>query len=124
MPDINQRISFYRKITDSDDFNRVKIELIDRYGPIPIEIENFYLINRIKKLLKKALAVKINGNAERFKITLSENHLFNIDKILRDTQDRSLAYEISIGKDNSLTFRSLMDFNFTKDILDTIERYV
>jgi transcription-repair coupling factor (superfamily II helicase) len=124
MPDINQRISFYRKITDSNDFNRVKIELIDRYGPIPIEIENFYLINRIKKLLKQALAVKINGNAQRFKITLSENHLFNIDKILRDTKDESLAYEISIGKDNSLTFKSLMDFNFTKDILDTIERYV
>lgn len=55
--DLNVRMSLYRRLSDLEDKSAIEsfaAELIDRFGPIPDEVENLMQIVEIKQLCKKA----------------------------------------------------------------------
>jgi transcription-repair coupling factor (superfamily II helicase) len=57
VPDLNVRMSLYRRLTDvheAGDTESFAAEMIDRFGPLPEEVENLLQIVEIKQLCKRA----------------------------------------------------------------------
>ncbi|HAR41538.1 MAG TPA: transcription-repair coupling factor [Bdellovibrionales bacterium] len=54
--DVHQRLSFYRRFSASqkeEDIVRLEEELLDRFGPLPLEAQSLLWLIRIKQLLKR-----------------------------------------------------------------------
>lgn len=57
IPDLNLRLSIYRRIAELSDRNEIEsfaAEMIDRFGPLPEDVENLLDLVEIKQLCRKA----------------------------------------------------------------------
>ena len=64
VPDLGVRLSLYRRIGDvtaDDEVEALAAEMIDRFGPLPTEVENLLKVIRIKVLCRTANAEKIDA---------------------------------------------------------------
>ena len=64
IPDLNLRLATYRRISEvSDDTeaNALAAELIDRFGPIPQEVEYLLKVMKIKRLCREAHVEKVDS---------------------------------------------------------------
>ena len=64
IPDLNLRLATYRRISEiSDDTeaNALAAELIDRFGPIPQEVEHLLKVMKIKRLCRQAHVAKVDS---------------------------------------------------------------
>ena len=64
IPDLNLRLATYRRISEvSDDTeaNALAAELIDRFGPIPQEVEHLLKVMKIKRLCREAHVAKVDA---------------------------------------------------------------
>ena len=64
VPDLDVRLGLYRRLSALE--NKVEMEgfaaeLIDRFGPIPAEVETLMLVVRIKAMCKRAGIAKLDG---------------------------------------------------------------
>ncbi len=56
MPDVNQRLSWYKRIAsaaDSSELNALLVELVDRFGPIPDPARNLFRQARIQQRMRE-----------------------------------------------------------------------
>ncbi|NNF98512.1 MAG: transcription-repair coupling factor [Desulfobacteraceae bacterium] len=77
IPDIDQRLSFYRQLarmTDLKEISTLKSELIDRYGALPSEAANLLLKIMLKTLSIKAGVKKLDLLGQTLGLTFSELH--------------------------------------------------
>lgn len=104
--DIDQRLSAYRrltKITEVDEIADFKIEMVDRFGALPIELSNLLL-----KIMLRVLAIKIGVKrldlrGSQLSLCFSEAHQKNLAPIH--------DIIVSIGR----------RFEFTRDHVLTVE---
>lgn len=64
-PDPKQRMSLYKRLsrsTDISEINSLEDEMLDLYGQAPQEAENLLSIMKIRSLMKKIMAVKLDYN--------------------------------------------------------------
>ena len=64
IPDLNLRLATYRRISEiSDDTegNALAAELIDRFGPIPEEVDHLLKVMKIKRLCRRAHVSKVDA---------------------------------------------------------------
>ena len=64
VPDLNLRLATYRRISEiSDDTegNALAAELIDRFGPIPEEVDHLLKVMKIKRLCRQAHVAKVDA---------------------------------------------------------------
>ncbi len=90
--DIHTRLLTYKRISmisSEDDIPALREELTDCYGSIPTELDNLIDIIRIKNLLRKILAKKIEYNGTEICINFSPNSPVNPDKIIEISKDKS-----------------------------------
>lgn len=79
----SQKIEIYQNIAlckTEEDIQNVVDEVIDRYGKIPVELENLLEIARIKELARNAGITKISQKRESMVFYMSKERL-KIDKI-------------------------------------------
>ncbi len=63
--DISIRLSFYKRLSSlvtNEEFDDLRTELIDRFGPLPQEAENLFAITRLKDLAAKLGICRIAGD--------------------------------------------------------------
>lgn len=75
--DINTRLSFYKRLsacTTPEDFEDLKVELIDRYGFLPQSAENLFAISKLKKTAGDLGIVKILGDGSGGLIEFNKDH--------------------------------------------------
>lgn len=80
IPDIHRRLIEYKRIsaaTDIDDINRLKMEMIDRFGLLPEALINLFKITEIKSITRFMGIKKIDFGVETGKIVFIEKP--NID---------------------------------------------
>ena len=56
MPDVNQRLSWYKRIasgSDSSELNALLVELVDRFGPVPESARNLFRQARIQQRMRE-----------------------------------------------------------------------
>ena len=64
IPDLNLRLATYRRISEISDntqANALAAELIDRFGPIPQEVEHLLKVMKIKRLCRLAHVEKVDA---------------------------------------------------------------
>jgi transcription-repair coupling factor (superfamily II helicase) len=93
--DIDLRLSFYQKLTSLiaieqvDDLGK---ELQDRFGPLPLEVQNLLYVLKIRMLATKAGVESISSNANIVTIRLMPGLQFNRQRLIP-----SMRFGIKIG---------------------------
>ena len=115
LPDVNMRLSFYKRIAsaESDEaLKDLKIELIDRFGLLPEATKNLFQITQLRHLAKglqlKKVDAGINGGYLEFKPTATPDPM----KFLKLIQADKNVYK----------FDGPLKFRFTKPMERAEER--
>ena len=80
VPDLGVRLGLYRRIaglTDRREIDGFAAELIDRFGPLPAEVENLLEIIAIKRYCREAGIEKLEAGPKGAVISLRENRFAN-----------------------------------------------
>jgi transcription-repair coupling factor (superfamily II helicase) len=77
IPDIDQRLSAYRRLTKMAELNEIndfKAELIDRFGTLPLEAANLLLKIMLRVLAIKAGVKRLDLTGQQLSLSFSEAH--------------------------------------------------
>jgi transcription-repair coupling factor (superfamily II helicase) len=80
VPDLQLRMSLYRRLADLDDASAIDAfgaELIDRFGPLPAEVESLLKIVYVKSLCRAANVEKIDAGPKGLVVTIRNNSFAN-----------------------------------------------
>ena len=83
--DLGVRMSLYRRLNDLHDKKEIEsfaVELIDRYGDIPEEVENLLEILNIKQLCKKAGVSSVEAGPKGALIAFHNNQPPNVEGLM------------------------------------------
>ncbi|MFH2012480.1 MAG: transcription-repair coupling factor [Pseudomonadota bacterium] len=84
--DTNQRLIAYKRlasITSDDEAENIKRELADRFGNIPLLVENLLDVVRTKNLLKRFLISSADYNGREIILSFDPNAETSLEKILQ-----------------------------------------
>ncbi|HAX91551.1 MAG TPA: transcription-repair coupling factor, partial [Rhodospirillaceae bacterium] len=63
--DLNVRLGLYRRLAEgNEDSEAIAAEMVDRFGPLPVEVENLLQTVAIKQLCRKAGVAKLDAGAK------------------------------------------------------------
>lgn len=82
---ISTRLSIYKRLSSCENFEQIsdlKIEIIDRFGPLPNEAKNLFEITNLQKIANTLGIKRINADSQGGLIELSEDHKINIDYLV------------------------------------------
>ncbi|MES2678224.1 MAG: transcription-repair coupling factor [Pseudomonadota bacterium] len=83
--DLTTRMQFYKRIANIDSKEQqeqLSIEIIDRFGKLPVEIENLLQVAYLKNLCRKANIEKLENTSQGILISFRNNHFANGEKLL------------------------------------------
>ncbi|MDP8052615.1 transcription-repair coupling factor [Pasteurella atlantica] len=93
VPDVNMRLSFYKRIASAEnnqELKDLKIELIDRFGLLPKATKNLFQITQLRHIAKqlelKKVEAGINGGYLEFKETATPDPMKFLALIQSDKQ--------------------------------------
>lgn len=121
--DLGVRLGLYKRIGNLktiEEINDMREELIDRFGPIPEEVENLLKTVEIKQLCKPANIERVDAGARGILIMFHKNTFKNVEKLM-DFITGQLGI-IKIRPDQKLFIeKDLSSFNKR---LETIKKYI
>ncbi|MBX4335776.1 transcription-repair coupling factor [Bartonella raoultii] len=80
VPDLSLRMGLYRRLTELDDLEQINefgAELIDRFGPLPLEVQHLLKVFYIKILCRKAHVEKLDSGPKGVVIQFRNNYFAN-----------------------------------------------
>jgi transcription-repair coupling factor (superfamily II helicase) len=83
IPDLPQRLSIYRRISslrDREMLHHLKHELLERFGPLPVEGENLFRLVEVKILLMEKGVEKLTVGSERISLHFGPNSPIDLPK--------------------------------------------
>ncbi len=86
IPDLNLRLSIYRRIAelvDKQEIESFAAELIDRFGPLPDDVENLLKLVEIKQLCRLAGVARIDAGPKGALLTFHPSTKININKLVQ-----------------------------------------
>lgn len=103
----SQKIEIYQNIAlcrTEEDIENVTDEMIDRYGPIPEEVNNLLEIARIKELCKKSFITKVSQRRESIIFNFDANN-FNMEIIDKLVKKYRNEIKFSPGREPYITYK-------------------
>jgi transcription-repair coupling factor (superfamily II helicase) len=120
--DIHLRMGIYRRISNLSNFEDIeefKVELIDRFGKYPEEVEHLFVIVKLKILCKQANISKIDASEKAVVIAFKDNIFANPVALLQYINENP-GY-IKIRPDQKIAFlRAYSDLDKRTDYIFTI----
>ncbi|WP_413154670.1 transcription-repair coupling factor [Bartonella sp. cb54] len=80
VPDLSLRMGLYRRLTELNDLEQIDefgAELIDRFGPLPLEVQYLLKVFYIKTLCRKAHVEKLDAGPKGVVIQFRNNYFEN-----------------------------------------------
>ncbi|WEJ60363.1 transcription-repair coupling factor [Devosia sp. FJ2-5-3] len=105
VPDLTLRMQLYRKLgdlTEIRDIDAAGAELIDRFGPLPEEVEALLKVILVKSLCRLANVEKVDAGPKGAVLTLRNNEFPNPAGLVRLVSDP--ANQVRIKPDQKLVF--------------------
>jgi transcription-repair coupling factor (superfamily II helicase) len=105
VPDLQLRMQLYRRLGDIKDVREIDAagaELIDRFGPLPEEVEALLKVILVKALCRTANVEKVDAGPKGAVITLRENTFPDPAGLVRMVSDPAMA--VRIKPDQKLVF--------------------
>ncbi len=123
VPDITQRLFLYKRLAGSRNRSEIKeiaIEMRDRFGPIPLEVNNLLNVTLIKLWLRKIHATKLTQNKKQFVLSIADSTPLSPDIVLKMTE--KFPKQIKISPDKKIIISSIngnpdKDLEFLKLVL-------
>jgi transcription-repair coupling factor (superfamily II helicase) len=95
--DLGVRLGLYRRLSDIADTRDVEAfaaELIDRFGPLPAEVENLLQLLAIKRLCREAGVEKVDAGPKGVTIAFRNNSFSNPNKLVELIQKESPTMKV------------------------------
>lgn len=105
VPDLQLRMQLYRRLGDLNDareIDSVGAELIDRFGPLPEEVEALLKIILVKSLCRTANVEKVDAGPKGAVITLRNNEFPDTSALVRLLSDPT--QQVRVKPDQKLVF--------------------
>lgn len=120
--DLGVRLGLYKRIgglKTVEEINDMREELIDRFGPVPEEVENLLKTVEIKQICAMCGIERIEAGARGILIAFHNNTFRNVDKLMDFINRQGGA--IKVRPDQKLFVER--DLTVYKTRLDTIRKY-
>lgn len=120
--DLGVRLGLYKRIggfKTVEEINDMREELIDRFGPVPEEVENLLKTVEIKQICAMSGIERIEAGARGILIAFHNNTFKNVDKLMNFINRQGGA--IKVRPDQRLFIER--DLSVYKTRLDTIRKY-
>lgn len=95
--DLHVRLALYRRLADLEDERDIDAfgaELVDRFGPLPDEVEHLLQIVAIKALCRRANVEKIEAGPKGAVLSFRDNTFANPDGLVRYIRDRGTSARV------------------------------
>jgi transcription-repair coupling factor (superfamily II helicase) len=105
VPDLEARLGLYRRVAalvDRQEIDAFAAELVDRFGPMPPEVENLIEIVAMKRLCRDAGVEKVEAGPKGAVVALRQNKFKNPEKLIGYIQRSRGA--IKLRPDQRLVF--------------------
>ena len=86
VPDLTLRMALYKRLANLETDNEIAefgVELVDRFGSLPEEVELLLVVVRIKAMCLRANVEKIEAGPRGIIISFKDNHFSNPDGLMR-----------------------------------------
>nr|WP_245396670.1 transcription-repair coupling factor [Jiella sonneratiae] len=97
VPDLQLRMTLYRRLADLTDAREIDgfgAELIDRFGPLPTEVEHLLKVVYIKALCRKANIEKLDAGPKGVVISFREKNFANPAALVRYIGEQGASAKI------------------------------
>jgi transcription-repair coupling factor (superfamily II helicase) len=108
--DLPVRLALYRRIAgliDQAEIDGFAAEMVDRFGPLPAEVENLLKIVAIKRLCRAANVDKVEAGPKGAVISLRDNRFARPERLIGYIS--SQGQQASVRPDHRLVFRRSWD---------------
>ena len=108
--DLNVRLGLYRRLSelvDRAEIDAFAAELIDRFGPLPDEVENLLQVIAIKRLCRDAGVGKIEAGPKGAVVSFHQDRVGDLDALLDFVQRQ--AGSVQLRPDHKLVYRRQWD---------------
>jgi len=108
--DLSVRLGLYRRLstlTDQREIDAFAVELVDRFGPLPQEVENLLQIIRIKQLCKLAGVEKIDAGPKGAVVSFRHDRFSHPERLIGYIQ--KMAGGVKLRPDHKLVYMRLWD---------------
>ncbi len=105
VPDLDVRLGLYRRLSGLErkvELEGFAAELIDRFGPLPAEVETLLLVVRIKALCKRAGIGRLDGGPKGATVTFHNDTYANPAGLVQFLSDQKGLAKV---KDNKIVVR-------------------
>ncbi len=109
--DLNLRLSIYRRIADLADRNEIEgfaAELIDRFGPLPKDVENLLDLVEIKQLCRHAGVGRIDAGPKGAVVSFHASSSIDIQKLVKYISAQTGTVKLR-PEDQKLVFMKMWD---------------
>jgi transcription-repair coupling factor (superfamily II helicase) len=114
IPDLNLRLSMYRRaasLASREEIEAFAAELIDRFGPLPIDVENLLDLMEIKQLCRRAGVDRIEAGPKGAVLSLHPTSKINLQKLVGYIQKQTGTAKIRPEDQKMVFMRSWDDLN-------------
>ncbi len=97
-PDVGQRLEFYRRLSgarDEDEVRALVVELADRFGMVPPEVEMLADIMVVKSLGRRLGARAIELNEARLGLALGDDTLLTPAQVMKRVQQKGSTWKLT-----------------------------
>ncbi|MEE9326033.1 MAG: transcription-repair coupling factor [Cocleimonas sp.] len=101
LPDVHHRLIMYKRIAsakDSEALRELRVEMIDRFGLLPDQVNNLFEVTRLKQIAQKLGILKLDMGEEGGRILFNEKPNIDPMKIMALVQKRPWEFKIK-GQD-------------------------
>lgn len=94
VPEVGQRLVLYKRLAsarDDMDVDRIRDEILDRYGPIPEEGENLLGVIRVKILARRLGVVAVDVSGGELALTVADRASIDPVKLVELLSDRNAS---------------------------------
>lgn len=120
IPDISQRLILYQRLSglkSIPDKEDIRFEIEDRFGSIPVEMEELIDLSLLRGLLKEFGAEKLEAKSENLIISFNQRAKLDVSKLL----DLSKSGNIVVRPNNNIIIKNSACKNLTiTDIYDCV----
>jgi len=104
--DLNVRLGLYRRVAtmvDRAEIDAFAAELVDRFGPLPEEVENLLQVIAIKRLCRDAGVERVEAGPKGAVISFRGDQVGNPEALIRFIQEQAGA--VKLRPDHKLVYR-------------------
>lgn len=127
LPDINTRLTFYKRIAsarDGDALKALRIEMIDRFGLLPAPLKNLFQVTELRHELETVGIDKLTANDKSGSMEFSARTRINPVTVVNLVQTQPETFQMRRSDRLNFSLASSADDRFERirEVLDLVEQ--